>query len=37
MFRASGPLVNIDEFYKAFDVKTGEKMFLDKNQRVEIW
>jgi len=35
--RVNGPLANIPEFYKAFDVKPGDPMYLPENQRVKIW
>ena len=37
MYRANGPLRNFDPWYKAFDVKAGEKMYLAPDQRVRIW
>ena len=36
-FRAIGPLENVDAFYKAFDIKEGDKMFKPKNERIVIW
>jgi len=36
-FRAFAPLENIDGFYKAFDVKEGDKMFKPKKDRIVIW
>ena len=36
-FRINGPLMNIPEFYKAFDVKPGNKMYLHESERVVIW
>ncbi|WP_068598939.1 M13 family metallopeptidase [Vaginella massiliensis] len=36
-FRAFGPLVNIDAFYEAFDIKEGDKMFVPKKDRIVIW
>ena len=36
-FRVNGPVVNIDEFYKAFDIKKGDKMWRDDVQRIKIW
>lgn len=36
-FRTIGPLVNIDAFYKAFDVKEGDPMFLPMKERARIW
>ena len=37
MYRANGPLMNTDAFYKAFDVKEGDKMFKPKEKRIHIW
>jgi len=37
MYRAYMPLKNVDAFYKAFDVKEGDKMYLDPKDRVRIW
>ncbi|MCL1676375.1 M13 family metallopeptidase [Elizabethkingia meningoseptica] len=36
-FRAFGPLVNTDAFYKAFDVKSGDKLYKKPEDRVKIW
>lgn len=36
-FRAFAPLTNMKEFYEAFGVKPGDKMFIPENKRVEIW
>jgi len=36
-FRVNGPLSNMPEFYKAFNVKAGDKMYRSENQRVKIW
>jgi putative endopeptidase len=36
-FRANGPLRNFDPWYKAFDVKAGDKMYIAPEQRVRIW
>lgn len=36
-FRAFGPLVNVDEWYKAFDVKEGDKLYKKPEDRVKIW
>ncbi|MEM6771274.1 MAG: M13 family metallopeptidase, partial [Bacteroidota bacterium] len=35
--RATQPLVNIDAFYEAFDIKEGDGMYLAPEQRVRIW
>ena len=37
MYRANGPVRNIPEFYAAFDVKEGDKMYLPPDRRVKIW
>lgn len=37
MFRVNGPLSNMSEFYKAFDVKQGDKMYKPENERIKIW
>ncbi|QNK03070.1 M13 family metallopeptidase [Dyella telluris] len=36
-FRVNGPVRNIDAWYQAFDVKAGEKLYLDPKERVRIW
>lgn len=36
-YRATQPLLNIDEFYQAFDIKEGDGMWLPPEQRVRIW
>jgi len=36
-YRANGPLRNFDPWYKAFDVKPGDAMYLPPEQRVRIW
>ncbi len=36
-FRINGPLMNIPEFYKAFNIKQGSKMYQPDNLRVVIW
>ena len=35
--RVNGPLSNIPEFYKAFNVKPGDAMYRPEDQRVKIW
>lgn len=37
MYRANGPLVNLEAFYKAFDVKEGDGMYRADSARVKIW
>lgn len=36
-WRVNGALPHIDAWYKAFDVKKGDKMYLPENQRLELW
>jgi putative endopeptidase len=36
-FRVNGSLKNLPEFYQAFDVKAGDKMYLPPAARVSIW
>ncbi len=36
-FRINGPLSDVDEFYKAFNIKKGDKMYRDEKIRVKIW
>ena len=36
-FRVNGPLPNIDEWYKAFDVHPGDKLYIKPEDRVSIW
>lgn len=37
MYRVLGPLSNMTEFYKAYDVKPGDGMYRDEKVRVKIW
>ncbi len=36
-YRVVGPLRNVDAFYQAFDVESGDKMYLPPSERVKIW
>ncbi|MGC5256090.1 M13 family metallopeptidase [Gordonia sp. DT218] len=36
-FRCNGVIRNIDAFYDAFDVSSGDKLYLDESERVRIW
>ena len=36
-YRATQPLLNVDAFYKAFDIKEGDAMYLKPEKRVRIW
>jgi len=35
--RVNGPFTDVDEFYTAFHIKKGDKMWLDPDKRVKIW
>ena len=37
MYRAVGPLTNLETFYAAFDIKKGDKMWKPDSLRVKIW
>ena len=36
-FRVNGPVQNIDEFYKTYAVKKGDKLYREEKNRVRIW
>lgn len=36
-YRANGPISNMPEFYKAFNVKPGDKMYRPDSIRAKIW
>lgn len=36
-YRVNGIVRNLDAWYKAFDVKPGDKLYLPPDQRVHIW
>jgi putative endopeptidase len=35
--RVNGVLMNIDEFYEAFEVKPGDRMYRPESARAKIW
>jgi putative endopeptidase len=35
--RVNGPFSHIDDFYKAFEIKKGDKMWIDESARIKIW
>lgn len=35
--RVNAPLMNFEPFYKAFNVKAGDKMFVAEKDRIKIW
>jgi putative endopeptidase len=37
MYRVNGPLPNVPEFYEAFHVKPGDKMYLADSLQVNLW
>jgi len=37
MYRANGPLRNVEAFYATFAVKEGDRMFLAPDKRARIW
>ena len=37
MYRVNGPLANTDAWYKAFNIKPGDKLYKPDNQRTKIW
>lgn len=36
-FRAFGPIINVDGFFDAFDIKPGDKMYKAPKDRIKIW
>ncbi|HVF96607.1 MAG TPA: M13 family metallopeptidase [Flavisolibacter sp.] len=36
-YRANGAVVNIDEWYTAFNVQPGEKLYVAPEKRIKIW
>jgi putative endopeptidase len=37
LYRAYVPLQNVDAFYQAFNIKKGDKMYIEPEKRVKIW
>jgi predicted metalloendopeptidase len=37
MYRAYVPLLNLETFYNAFDIKPGDGMYVEPEKRVKIW
>lgn len=37
MWRVNGSLPHIDAWYKAYNVKKGDKMFISKDKRLSLW
>ena len=36
-WRVNGALPHVDAWYEAFDVKEGDKMFIPKSERLDLW
>ena len=36
-WRVNGALPHIDAWYEAFDVKEGDKLFIPKEERLDLW
>lgn len=36
-FRINGVMPNLEEFYKTYDVKEGDKLYLPEQKRVSVW
>lgn len=36
-FRAFGPLVNMDAWYKAFNIQPGDKLYKKPEDRIKVW
>lgn len=37
LYRVNGPLSNTDAWYKAFNIKPGDKLYRPENERAKIW
>jgi putative endopeptidase len=37
VFRVNGPVSNMEAFYKAFNIKPGDKMYRAEKDRVKVW
>ena len=37
MFRAVGPITNMETFYEAFNIQEGDELWLPEEERVKIW
>lgn len=37
VYRAVGPLVNVDAFYEAFNITKEDSMYVAEDERVKIW
>jgi len=37
LYRVDGPLVNINEWYTAFNIQPGDKMYKKPEDRIRVW
>jgi putative endopeptidase len=37
MYRGNGPVSNLPQFYDAFGVRPGDKLYREEKDRVQIW
>lgn len=37
MYRAIGPIVNMDAFFEAFDIGPGDELYVPEEERIKIW
>jgi putative endopeptidase len=37
MYRCNAPISNMDSWYNAFDIKSGDKMYKPESERIKIW
>jgi predicted metalloendopeptidase len=37
VYRTNGPVSNMPEFFRAFDVQPGDALFREPEQRIRIW
>ena len=37
MYRVNGPVSNLEAFYKAFNIKPGDKLYRPEAERVKVW
>jgi len=36
-FRVNGPVIHIDDFHRVYKTRPGDKMYLSKEKRINIW
>jgi putative endopeptidase len=37
VYRCNGPITNLDAWYAAFNVQSGDKMYKPEDQRIKVW